>query len=61
MIPKTCSTCAHRYFGKCMRSGCYIEVERKYQLICGINFDGWVRRPGLLTRLCGWFVGYPNT
>ncbi len=56
---KTCGTCGHRAgtvtFGRCMLSGDDCMTERKYPTQCGVLFDGWVKRPGLLQRLRDWW------
>jgi hypothetical protein len=56
--PRTCATCAHRngsmQWGKCMLSGSYIEVERKYPARCGKGFSGWVQRETLMARVRRW-------
>ena len=56
--PRTCGTCAHRsggmIFGRCMLSGFYIETERKYPTICGVDFKGWQQREPLLRRVKAW-------
>lgn len=54
-VPKTCETCAHRFgslnFAKCSASGYYVSVERKHPSVCGKDFDAWVPRQGVLTRI----------
>lgn len=49
--PKSCSTCEHRSFGKCMLSGFYLTVERQFPTECGRDFQGWVKRRSLIQRL----------
>ena len=41
-------------FGRCMLSGFYIETERKYPTICGVDFNGWQQRESLLRRVKAW-------
>lgn len=63
MSEKTCRTCAHRSgtltFGRCMRTGCYIETQRNYPSTrdCDVRFSGWEQRSGLLARIRQWFLG----
>lgn len=52
--PKTCRTCAHRTEGKCMASGYYTEVERKFPTVCGKDFSAWIKRESLLQRFKNW-------
>lgn len=58
--PRTCATCAHRSgtvaFGTCVRSGYFITTERKFPVAseCGVNFNGWVQREPLWTRIKKW-------
>lgn len=61
MTPKTCSTCAHRVgpveHGKCAVSGFYIMVERRFPTQCNVDFDKWVPRQGIGTRIIQFFKG----
>ena len=52
--PKTCSTCAHRHWDRCLLSGFYLEIERKFPVVCGAQFSGWVQREPLLKRFQFW-------
>lgn len=60
--PKTCATCAHCAgwpisLSKCMKSGFYAEVERKYPKVCDEDFSGWVERESIFRRVKAWIVG----
>ena len=56
--PRTCRTCAHRngtlHFGRCMRTGYYLETERRFPQLCGKDFEGWVQREPLTRRIAAW-------
>ena len=49
LVVRNCLTCGHRKggfdYGKCMLSGYYCAIERRYPTMCGDNFDGWIPRP----------------
>lgn len=62
MRPKTCRTCARRTFGtfdgaECEYSGMYCSTERKFGIMCGPTYKGWVEREGLIVRLSNWLFG----
>lgn len=65
--PKTCATCAHKTgltteFGKCAKTGYYVEVQRRYADVhCNSEFSGWSPRPGLLVRIKAFFIGWEPT
>lgn len=56
-IPKSCSTCEHRSYGRCMYSGFHCDVERKYPDMCGRDFDAWQPRLGVMQRIVFWLRG----
>lgn len=60
---KNCKNCANATggmtFGKCYKSGYYIETQRKFPSIaCDLNFSGWQPRPSLFTRIKNFFTGW---
>ena len=57
VIPRTCSTCAHKSGSKCMLSGYYAKTERTYPTVCGRNFEGWEKRLGFIQRIKFWLYG----
>lgn len=56
-IPKSCSTCEHRSWNRCMYSGFYCEVERRYPCACGRDFRAWQPRLGIMQRVVFWIRG----
>lgn len=59
-VIKNCNTCAHRRginfeYAKCMKSGYYCIIERRYLDVCDINFSAWEQRPSLIQRLINIF------
>ncbi len=57
---KNCNTCAHRLgsgkFASCIHCGTFCELARLYpnEINCGIDYYGWIPRPGLIQRIFKW-------
>lgn len=57
-IPKACSTCEHKGFASCNKTGFYLSTQRKYPSIeCDREFSGWVPRMGVWQRIVFWWKG----
>lgn len=60
---KNCKNCANAsgsiMFGKCYKSGYYIETQRKFpNIVCNKDFSGWQPKPSIFTRIKKFFTGW---